>query len=391
MKLTHLLLVVLMVLLLVPVVSADHTILFQNHCSYDVWVDIQGGLQYTSGADTFGACSCLKNLTCSPTTKCNNTGCGPSLNKCDQGSPLVDGGGFKLNANSGTHTTTVSDNWQGTFWGRTGCTGADDNLICEVGTCPSNFDGKGKLQCGGIGPTPSTLTKGELNFDQGGHDTYDVSLVDGFNVPIKIELVPGTGQTGSLPGNLSQYDCTVSGGVKDLLPEFPTSGLTSDLAVRVNNNNLSVMSACTWAMSQSPYDIRWKEYCCKDPWGSRQDYTKNGNTMCDPSTWPSDLQTARFFKTNMPEAYSYAYDDSVSTFQCMSTATTKTAYIVTFCGADEGYRTYADGSSEHTHAADSGSAVTATPAPVPAQTPVPSQTAVSQNPFNPVSTGGSSF
>lgn len=370
--------------------AAQHTIQWQNHCNYPIWVDVQGGLQYTLKGSTYGACSCLPDNTCSPTTRCDNTGCGPDLNPCDKGTPLVDGGGFRLDANTGTHTTPVEENWQGAFWGRTGCSGSDDDLTCDWGTCRSNIDGKGKLQCGGVGLSPPS-TKGEINFDQGGHDTYDVSIVDGFNVPMAIEVVKNTGKTGSEPKGKEKYDCTMAGTHTDIRLTFNETTLNFTKLANIQNGKMvGVWSACSWASPPNPEDPRMKEYCCINPYGSRQDAGKHGGLKCDPSTWPAELNTAAFFKKYLPGSYSYAYDDDASTFQCMNKdANTWTSYLVTFCGESEPPRIDLPGSDTHSHLPDMSP--TPLPTPVPTQTPVPVQTAVPSAPYNPATYGDVNF
>jgi hypothetical protein len=71
-----------------------------------------------------------------------------------------------------------SDSWSGRVWARTGCN-FDANGVgpCEVGDCGN------KLQCNGAGGVPpvslAEFTTGDLDF-------YDVSFVDGANVPIEV-------------------------------------------------------------------------------------------------------------------------------------------------------------------------------------------------------------
>jgi hypothetical protein len=55
------------------------------------------------------------------------------------------------------------------------------------------------------------------------------------------------------------------------------------------------------------------QYCCSGAYGNP--------STCKPSTY------SQFFKTACPRAYSYAYDDSTSTFTCA----TGTSYAITFC------------------------------------------------------------
>lgn len=406
--------VLLAMCLVIPASAADHSIQWQNHCSYPVWVAIQGGEQHTikgipPGPDpigkdkTYGGCSCMfdatqtKAIGCNPTTRCDGLACaGPNgegnFFKCDQGTPLVDGGGFKLDAKTGTHTSTVVRNWQGAFWGRTGCTGSDDDLDCGYQTCRVYTDGKGKTQCAGQGITPPA-TKGEINFDENGLDTYDVSIVDGFNVPMLIELVPGTGQKVPLDAKHAKFDCGEAGTKTNLLPLFNATGLNFDRLVKISNGKMTaIWSACSAASPPNPLDPRWKEYCCKPPWGPVQDYTINGNTKCDPTTWPADMNTAKFFHDYLIGSYSYAYDDDASTFQCKNAdENTLTSYMVTFCGDNEPDRISLPGRTDHMHISEIQPTPTPVVTPVPTSTPLPAQTPVPAGRYNPASSGEPNF
>ena len=66
---------------------------------------------------------------------------------------------------------TVPDNWAGRFWARTDCDGEACNAVAGAAS-------------------PASLA--EIAFQQwGGNDFYDISCVDGFNLPIKMEPVGG--------------------------------------------------------------------------------------------------------------------------------------------------------------------------------------------------------
>ncbi|KAI3974803.1 hypothetical protein MKX01_028063, partial [Papaver californicum] len=69
--------------------------------------------------------------------------------------------------------------WSGRFWARTGCsTNSSGRLTCATADYTS-----GKVECNGPGAIPpATLPEFTLNGD-GGKDFYDVSLVDGYNLP----------------------------------------------------------------------------------------------------------------------------------------------------------------------------------------------------------------
>jgi len=386
-----------LLMLALPASAADHTVQFQNHCSYDVSVVIVGGQQYLNPSDNkvYGACQCLPDTTCTPTTSCPAVACGEgNKNTCSRGTPLVDNGGFLLAAKTGTHTSTMEKSWQGTFWPRSssGCTldeSGNYNCDLELQNCRAYYDGQPKLECGGHGI--ALATKGEINFDEGEHDTYDVSAVDGFNIPMTIELVPGTYDASGIQP--PQYACTKAGNDHDLIGEFPTS-LSADKLEMKNaaGTPIAIRSACAYASAlnlkknngMDILDALTNMTCCINPWGSAQDYQTHGNMKCDPDNWPQDINTARFFKHYFPLGYSYAYDDSTSTYVCKNKdADTLTEYIVTFCPANEGERTVLPGTTEHVHVSDVGDSrpVTPEPTPVPVGTVAPTQTPVQR--YNP--------
>ncbi|KZV87730.1 thaumatin type pathogenesis-related group 5 protein [Exidia glandulosa HHB12029] len=103
--------------------------------------------------------------------------------------PKVDTG-FKL-APGGHKSFKVPGNWtSGRIWGRTGCDfgkKVPGPLQCETGGC------NGGLKCakqGGTGVPPATLAEWTLK-PGNVPDWYDVSLVDGFNLPMRIDATQG--------------------------------------------------------------------------------------------------------------------------------------------------------------------------------------------------------
>ena len=206
--------------------------------------------------------------------------------------------------------------WQGSFQPRANChADAAGNYVCdyEPHTCRAYQDGQGKVQCGGHGITDAI--KGEINFDENGVDTYDVSAVDGFNIPTTIELVPGTYTAqGLVP---PAYACTKSGTDFDLRDQVGKGDwkiLNKSKLVITNaaGSAIAVRSACSYASAlnhkkNNPFDEKdflTNATCCKLPFGSAQDYKKNGNIKCDPMTWwPADINTSAFFKHYLPPAY----------------------------------------------------------------------------------------
>lgn len=203
-----------------------------------------------------------------------------------------DDGGFELGSKQ-SRTVTVQGNWQGRIWARTNC---DVSGHCATGDCG------GKIQCGGAGGVPP-VSLAEITFaGAGGMDFYDVSIVDGYNLPIKITPVDGSYNTGDTGTNY----CKAAGCVSDLNADCP-----AELAVKSGQWTVACMSACM--------KFNNDQYCCRGAYGSP-------NT-CKPAEWPFDY--ASVFKKACPDAYSYAYDDGTSTFTCKGNPATK--YTIAFC------------------------------------------------------------
>ncbi|XP_058100106.1 pathogenesis-related thaumatin-like protein 3.5 [Magnolia sinica] len=179
-------------------------------------------------------------------------------------------------------TLSIPNSWSGTFWGRTHCT-VDPlgNFVCGTGDCES-----GKLECTQTGGEPVTLVEFSLNgFSD--PDFYDVSLVDGFNLPV---LVVPQGGNGS---------CRSTGCVEDLNVACP-----SELRVPVEGGNeiMACRSACQ--------TFGGPQHCCGRIYG----------TNCTTTSY------SNFFKEACPRAYNNQFDATDTTFRCASTA-----YVITFC------------------------------------------------------------
>lgn len=84
-------------------------------------------------------------------------------------------------------TVNVANNWAGRVWGRTGCNfNGNGQGRCATGDCGD------KLKCNGAGGVPPvTLAQVTLSGD-GGKDFYDISLVDGFNIPVQVRRFLGS-------------------------------------------------------------------------------------------------------------------------------------------------------------------------------------------------------
>ncbi|KAF3434682.1 hypothetical protein FNV43_RR21767 [Rhamnella rubrinervis] len=210
------------------------------------------------------------------------------VNRCDRtvwpgilanaGSPRLDSTGFELPKDT-SRSFQAPTGWSGRFWARTGCNFDESGS----GSCLTGDCGSGQVECNGAGAAPPA-TLAEFTLGTGGQDFYDVSLVDGYNLPMVVE---GTGGMGL---------CASTGCSTDLNQQCPTE-------LRVGDGD-ACKSACE--AFGSP------EYCCSGAYGSP--------TTCRPSVY------SEMFKAACPRSYSYAYDDATSTFTC-----TGADYTVTFC------------------------------------------------------------
>ncbi|KAI3933351.1 hypothetical protein MKW98_006710 [Papaver atlanticum] len=199
------------------------------------------------------------------------TGGGSQLSKT--GFVLAPGASSSVDAPAG---------WSGRFWARTGCsTDSSGRLRCVTADCAS-----GRVECNGAGAIPpATLLEFTLN-GNGGKDFYDVSLVDGFNLPASITPQGGCSST------------TCRSNINSACP--------SELSVRgAGGSIIACKSACE--------AFRQPQYCCTGSFNTPQ--------TCPPTNY------SRIFKNACPQAYSYAYDDSSSTFTCAAGGN----YVITFC------------------------------------------------------------
>jgi hypothetical protein len=184
-------------------------------------------------------------------------------------------------------TIVVPDKWNGRFWGRTGCTfNASGTGHCVTGDCA------GRFQCQGYGAIPATLA--EYNFSAWqGMDFYDVSLVDGSNLPMFINHTGGKTKDAISSTGCSKAGCT------NPVP------CPKELSV---DGGAGCSSPCA--------KLGGDQYCCQGQWAPRSE--------CDPTKWP--VNYAAIFKKAEPFAYSYVDDDATSTFTC----TGRCDYKITF-------------------------------------------------------------
>jgi hypothetical protein len=174
---------------------------------------------------------------------------------------------------------TVPDRWNARLWGRTGCRFDRGRGRCQTGDCG------GLYRCRGWGQIPATLA--EYDMDSFDHlDFYDVSMVDGSNLPMYITIAHGRTKN-----RIYANGCERGAGC--------TSTVRCPVALRVHSGGQLV--ACISPCARFHTD----RYCCSGQYADG----------CSPATtWPIDY--ARVFKRAEPYAYSWSGDDATSVFTC---------------------------------------------------------------------------
>ncbi|XBI15437.1 hypothetical protein VPH35_057855 [Triticum aestivum] len=177
------------------------------------------------------------------------------------------GGGVKLDPGETWEMDVPAGTMGGRIWARTDCSfQGEGNGSCQTGDCG------GLLACKGNGQPPNTLGEFTLGQNQT-NDFFDISLLDGFNVPMELLPVQVQGRSGCGKG----LRCAAN----------ITSQCPGDLKAPGGCNN-----ACTV--------FKQDMYCF------------NGSKTSNPTNY------SKFFKWMCPDAYSYPDDGFTRTFNCPS-------------------------------------------------------------------------
>lgn len=220
----------------------QHQLILVNKCNHSIWPGIQGTI----------------------------------------GQPTPASGGFHLSKGQ-EMVVDVPKKWSGRVWARQNCIfDKSGKGLCATGDC------SGQLHCNGLGGVPpATLVEMTLGSRQSPLHFYDVSLVDGFNLPVSMRPVGGG------------MGCGLASCEFDLNTCCPSA-----LEVKVDGVVVACKSACL-AMQSA-------KYCCTGQYSSPK--------ACKPTMF------AHLFKAVCPSAYSYAFDDSSSLNKCRASR-----YLITFC------------------------------------------------------------
>lgn len=215
----------------------------------------------------------------------------------------------------------------GRFWPKSGCDGSGQN--CQVGQSVS--------PCGRNGCDPPAETKVEFFFPRSGDNGnvwYDISLVDGYSLPV--EIVPSIQQ-----GSCKTTKCAMS------LNSCPTNeNNVGDLRVIKNGRTVQCLSPCKSKYNPSTkmkdfmkyFSTFYTEWNYPAPFGlGRPENQSPGILLCCP-TPPITVAQCRsgiivqseyvkLIRRDCPTAYSYAYDDENGLHACPNGVNFK----VTFC------------------------------------------------------------
>lgn len=215
------------------------------------------------------------------------------------------------------------------FWPKMGCDSSGSN--CTIGDsggpsekCVIRAPGKPDdySHC-----APPVDTKFEATFAAPGssaNDVLDMSLVDGYTLPFKLEVSGGSciraqkTFTGLDCSNLSLRDCpkteTMDGKSFSLRAINPKSGMTSGCfspCMRLTDDKWNSNPVAPDSSTAGPY-------CCAGAWGTPESCNGDGSILKTKY-----VEQVRQFCSG---AYGYAYDDKIATIAC----STSTQYKVTF-------------------------------------------------------------
>jgi len=363
------------------------TFVLNNECAFPVWFSFNGGSVTGS--------SCTTTADCPSGSACNaNSG----FCYWNNYAPTNNGGSFMLAANTGTATVEIPIPaglsaatdivWSGALSARTGC---DTTPSCVTAGCGTTT---GDAACpAGVGfNQPATQAEFTL---QNNVDTYDIEVINGFHIPIKMSPGSGTpnGYSCGSPGNLTatngfgacnwnnavpiansfyrvtsggsscttQADCSSDTicGLDDTITLRCGNFLgywSANQACSKNSTNAQQFFGCnnylgspypanSYQMTnlylcnaglQSCYNTSDTQCCgCANWYEASPPVTLPTTTPCDTTgntIWVNQVQPGlQWMKEACAMVYTYPFDDKSSTFTCGNGSPNLTEYTVTFC------------------------------------------------------------
>lgn len=281
-------------------------------------------------------------------------------NSCDEtvwvgsfgqnGTPALNGGGWEMKKGDHLDVQVPIGN-SGRIWPRTECTfDASGNCppgvnCCKTGGCLEADNKTFGLECAQTGVPPASLMEWTLDATSGNGpiDYYDMSLVDGWSVPLSMTPVAGSFNQTPDPG-IGSWWCEVDG-CSNGMPVCPD-------AYKVDGSPLSCWSPCMAAKNAGSADatklcctcsltdpITCPDAACAGGYGCTpyHDPAYPADMVCDP--WNQDtarawdataLEYIANVKQACPKVYGWQFDDTKATFNCRKTAGL-VDYVIEFC------------------------------------------------------------
>ncbi|CEL59899.1 Thaumatin-like protein OS=Arabidopsis thaliana GN=At1g18250 PE=2 SV=2 [Rhizoctonia solani AG-1 IB] len=209
--------------------------------------------------------------------------------------PLVEGG-WEAPTNT-SKQFAVPDNWAaGRIWGRRGCDFSNPERqgpdTCVTGGCT------GGLNCTSDGAAPTTLAEWTLSPTDDRHDYYDVSLLDGFDLPIRIT---------------SSAECPAAECAADLVASCP-----QPLRIPTDQNQPAqgCTTSCFANLDGNPGN---STNCCTGQFASQ-----------GSCPW-SNIAFFDYFRESCPGAYAWTFDGNNQNVLKTCSGANRADYTVTFC------------------------------------------------------------
>jgi len=234
----------------------------------------------------FLAILCFQTTAQDRTVIFNNT-CAQDIYISMSGNPTPGGGGFRLNAHTTKTITASGTTCCARMWAQTGCQFDSNN---NVTSCKTGWrDGQATL----------------FEFTWGSNDFYDISLVDAWNVGIKVT----TTSTDKSGYHCNDIPCS----------DFTVADCPAELTIKNSDGSFrSCVSSCGAINNQTQLNLY--PILGQNKAGINKCCNESPDTPCDVNNgWPvssNGLNYYQVFKKYCPSSYVWPYDDKSSTFTC---------------------------------------------------------------------------